>query len=82
MKITKKSITPSKLRENIYRILDKILETGNSIEIKRHGRRLKIEPVDSVNKLDNLIDRPYLKCKADQIVHLDWSKEWKFNDLP
>lgn len=82
MKISKRVITPSKLRENIYRILDEILETGNPIEIKRHGQRLKIEPVDSVKKLDNLIKRPYLKCNADKIVHNDWSKEWKTNDLP
>lgn len=82
MKQIKKTITASKLRENIYRILDKILQTGIPVEIERKGKKLKIEPVDPVNKLNNLIKRPYLKCDPDEIVHMDWSKEWKLDDLP
>ncbi|ODS31300.1 MAG: hypothetical protein SCARUB_03593 [Candidatus Scalindua rubra] len=82
MKQNKKIITASKLRENVYRILDQVLETGIPVEIKRHGHRLKIVPVDSVNKLCSLIERSYLKCDPDEIVHLDWSREWKPNDLP
>ena len=33
-------ITASKLRENVYRILDQVLATGEPIEIERNGRRL------------------------------------------
>jgi len=35
-------VTASKLRENVYRILDQILQTGTPVEIKRKGRTLKI----------------------------------------
>jgi hypothetical protein len=31
-------VTASKLRENIYRILDQVLETGVPVEIERRGR--------------------------------------------
>ncbi len=82
MKQTKKVITASKLRENIYRILDDILKTGIPIEIERRGQKLKIVPEGPVSKLDNLIKRPYLKVDPEEIVHMDWSKEWKSNDLP
>ena len=31
-------VTASKLRENIYRILDQVLETGVPVEIERRGK--------------------------------------------
>ncbi len=73
-------LTASKLRQNIYRILDQILQTGVPVEIERAGRLLKIVPVDSPkkSKLDNLEDHPdFLLCNPDELVHLDWSNEWK-----
>ncbi len=82
MKQPKKTITPSKLRENVYRILDEVLKTGVPVEINRRGQQLKIIPVRPVSKVDNLIKRPYLKVDPDEIVHMDWSKEWKSSDLP
>ena len=38
------SITASKLRENVYRILDEVLATGVPVEIERNGRTLRIVP--------------------------------------
>jgi hypothetical protein len=35
-------LTTSKLREGIYNILDAIQETGESVEIERQGRVLRI----------------------------------------
>ena len=35
-------LTASKLRANVYRVLDQVLETGVPVEIERHGRRLRI----------------------------------------
>ncbi len=75
MKLTKRIITASRLRENIYRISDDILKTGIPIEINRRGQKLKIVPEGPVSKLDNLIERPYLKVDPEEIVHIDWSKE-------
>ncbi|MCP4401115.1 MAG: type II toxin-antitoxin system Phd/YefM family antitoxin [bacterium] len=75
------------LQENLSQILDDMLKTGDSIEIEHHGRRFQILPlqsetsVESANKLDNLIERPYLQCDPDDIVHVDWSQEWSGDDL-
>jgi hypothetical protein len=81
MKKKKKAITASKLRENVYRILDEVIRSGIPVDIERNGHKLKILPDEPVNKLDNLKKRAYLKGPPDDIVHLDWSKEWKPNDL-
>ena len=69
--------TASKLRENIYRVLDQILETGVPVEITRKGRRLKIVTVDGPDKLANLKRRDVLNGDPEDIVHLDWSGEWQ-----
>ena len=73
------SMTASKLRENIYRVLDQVLQTGEPVEIVRGGRRLRIIPADEPQrgKLERL--RPHPKALVgdpQEIVHLDWSDEW------
>ena len=71
-------LTVSKFRENMYRILDQVLETGVPVEIERHGKLLKIVPTDMPKKLDNLIDRQdFLRGDPEDIVHLDWSRAWQ-----
>lgn len=71
-------LTASKLRENIYRILDQVLETGVPIEIERNGRRLQIVCVEPRSKLDNLERHDnVLTCDPEDIVHIDWSGEWR-----
>ena len=40
-------ISASQLRQNIYRLLDEVLESGEPIEIERNGRRLRIVPAEA-----------------------------------
>ncbi len=71
-------ITASKLRQDLFRILDQVLETGVPVEIERNGETLQIVRVASRSKLSNLVERPsVLGCNPEDIVHLDWSKDWK-----
>lgn len=69
-------ITASKLRENIYGILDQVLETGQPVEVIRRGRVLKIVPEQKPDKLSRLKKRDYLIGDPEDIVHMDWSSEW------
>ena len=71
------ALTASKLRQDIYRILDRILDSGNPVEIKRRGRILKIVPEKPVSKFDNLIKRSILTVAPEDIIHIDWSNEWR-----
>lgn len=70
-------LTTSKLRENIYRILDQVLATGVPVEVRRHGKVLKIMPPEESRKLDRLPQRDYLKGDPEELVHLDWADEWR-----
>jgi hypothetical protein len=71
------TLKASSLRENIYRILDQVLETGVPVEIERRGKILKIVLAESRSKLANLKPRPYLLSDPEELVHLDWSGEWR-----
>ena len=75
-----KRYTASGLRENIYSVLDEILETGNPVLLERNGRRLRIVPEIPILKLAKLKARKVIKGDPKDITHIDWSKEW--NELP
>jgi hypothetical protein len=71
------NLSPSRLRANLYRILDHILESGEPVEIERKGRRLRIV-VEREEKLDLLKPHSeYLKGSPEDIVQMDWSEEWR-----
>jgi prevent-host-death family protein len=72
------AITATELRANLYRILDRVAETGEPVEIDRGGRILRIVPAARKGVMKRLVRRPgFFKCDPDSIVHMDWSGEWK-----
>lgn len=75
-----KTITATELRGNIYGLLEEVLATGVPIEVKKGGRKLRIVPADSVDKLQNLVYRPeVILGDPNDLVDL----EWELNlDLP
>jgi antitoxin (DNA-binding transcriptional repressor) of toxin-antitoxin stability system len=70
------TITASKLRENIYQILDNAIATGEPVEILRKGAVLRIVPEKRISKLANLKKRGAFVGDPDDIVGMDWSREW------
>ena len=68
-------IKASKLRENLYSILDQVLETGVPVQIERRGKLLEIVCVELPSKLDRLKPRDYLRTAPEDLVHLDWLGE-------
>ena len=70
-------VTASKLRENVYRILDEAIATGVPVEVIRKGKVLKIVPDKPVSKLDRLRKRKNVFVgNVEDIIGMDWSKEW------
>ena len=69
-------ITASRLREDIYKILDQAIETGQPVEITRKGTVLHIVPEKRASKLDNLKTRVVFIGDSDEITSMDWSGEW------
>lgn len=73
------ALTASKLRANVYRLLDEVLETGKPLEIERNGKLLVIAPKEKAN--ESIWDRLPRRKGAivgdpDELIHMDWSSEW------
>lgn len=77
-----KRITPTELRANLYRLLDEVLATGVPLEIKKGDRKLRITPVEKVDKFQNLISRPkVIQGDPEDLVSVSWEDEVNL-DLP
>jgi len=71
-------LTASKLRQEVYKILDEIIRTGRPAEIERNGNILKIVPVKHrFSKLSKLKKRRLSEEDSDNFEHIDWNSEWK-----
>ncbi len=72
------TLTASNFRQNVYRLLDQVIETGAPLEIKRKGQVLKVvKELDAGSKLANLTPHDCIKGDPEEIVHSDWSDQWQ-----
>ncbi len=70
---TMKTVTVTKLRADIYNLLEEVLTTGVALEVKKGSRRLRVVPVERANKLNNLINRPeIIQGDPDDLVSMQW----------
>jgi hypothetical protein len=71
-------LTASKLRQEVYKILDEIIRTGKPAEIERNGNLLRIIPVDrKYSKLSRLKPKKITNEDSSNFEHIDWTKEWQ-----
>lgn len=70
--------TATQLRNDIYRILDRVIETGEPVEIERGGKRLKIVVEQPTRKPFRWVKREgMINGDPEDLVHIDWSAEWE-----
>jgi len=66
------------IQNDIFQLLDKVIKTGVPVEIERKGKRLLISPAEKRRDLDSLEEHPeFIVGNPDDLVHIDWSAEWK-----
>jgi hypothetical protein len=72
------TLSASRLRGDLYRLLDQVLETGEPLVIERKGRRLRVVADAPRSRLVRLPKRPgFIHGDPTDLIHLDWSKEWR-----
>jgi hypothetical protein len=70
-------ISASKLRANVYRLLDEVIETGRPLEIDRNGKTLVISAKEQTSIWDRLPRHEgFIVGDPDELIHIDWSSEW------
>lgn len=62
-------------RNNLFRVVDQVIRTGNPVEIERKGHRLKIILEEEKSKLENLTSHDCIVGDPDDLVHLKVA-EW------
>ena len=71
-----KSVTPTELRANIFRLLDEVLKTGIPLEVRKGGKKLRIVTVEEVDKFHNIVSRPHvIQGDPEQLVEISWEDE-------
>jgi antitoxin (DNA-binding transcriptional repressor) of toxin-antitoxin stability system len=71
------TVTATQLRQDIYRLLDQVLESGEPLDIVRKGRRLRLIPDHPARRLDRIVGNPEgIIGDPDELVSIDWSSEW------
>jgi hypothetical protein len=72
------AVSISKLRSDIYRLLDHVLESGEPLEIERRGKILRVTAEQPASKIDRIVPIPGLIVGDPQdLVSIDWSEQWK-----
>jgi prevent-host-death family protein len=68
-----RTITVTELRANIYNLLEEVLTTGIPLEVNKGGRKLRIEAIEEVHKLQRLVRRPQvIQGDPEELVSLQW----------
>ena len=73
-----KNLTLTAFRQRLFKIVDRVIQTGIPVEIERHGHRLKIVLDDPPKKLANLRPHNSIVGNADDLVALQtdqWPKD-------
>jgi prevent-host-death family protein len=70
------AVTASRLRENVYQLLDEVVATGRPLEVERKGKLLRIVPVETRSKLSRLKKHDLIIGDPEELIHMDWSSEW------
>jgi hypothetical protein len=69
------------LRADLYRILERILETGVPVVVELRGRKVEIRPTapPGKGKLARLVSRPNVLADDGSVSAFDekaWTKKW------
>jgi hypothetical protein len=70
----------TKLRQNLYNILDRVIEKGEIVEVERKGHVLTIAPEKAGSKWDRLERHDIVNGDPEDLVSIDWSEQWHAGD--
>ena len=73
-------VTATKLRQNVYAILDQVIEKGIPVEVERKGKILKIMPEKKQSIWDRIPKRPSVIIgdpEEFKNYEYDWEQDWR-----
>ena len=74
-------ISLTALRNNLFKIVDKVIQTGNPVFLERKGHKLKIVLEEKKSKLKNLKSHDCITGDPDDLVHVKVGEWHETNHL-
>jgi len=74
------TITTTELRKKIFSELDKVITTGQPLEVRRRGHKLKIILDKKKSKLSTLTKKEnIITCSDDELIYDNCLKDWRYD---
>lgn len=71
------TVSASQLRQNIYRLIDHVLETGEPLEIARKGRTLRLVADEPRSRFDIMrVNADLIVGDPEDLAELGWADSW------
>ncbi|MBI4194883.1 MAG: type II toxin-antitoxin system prevent-host-death family antitoxin [Betaproteobacteria bacterium] len=77
------AITATRLRSDLYRVIDEVIRKGVPVEVELRGRKVRIVPAEPRDKLANLVKRPGVivgdSGRVARVTAFDekkWRRKW------
>ncbi|MEK7795862.1 MAG: type II toxin-antitoxin system Phd/YefM family antitoxin [Pseudomonadota bacterium] len=74
-------ISLTTLRQQLFKVVDRVIKTGVPVEISRHGHKLRIVPVVKMSKLARLTPHKAIVGNPEDLVELKAGKWRKGRNL-
>lgn len=71
-----KSLNPSALRANIYKVLDRVIATGQPVLVQRKGQLLQISPPQKKSRLSRLKKKKIFLDNPADLAEIKWDQAW------
>lgn len=70
-------MTATDLAADLFGTLDRVLATGDPVEIRRPSGTVRIVRADTASRLANLRPHPgVVKCDPAELAELSWDDRW------
>ncbi len=71
-------LTATHLRAELFKTLDRVVATGEAVEIARPGGSVRIVPAASGSRLAGIVPHPgTIIGDAAELASLSWENEWQ-----
>ncbi len=77
------TITATKLRSDLYRVINEVIKKGVPVEVELRGKKVRIVPAEPRDKLANLVRRlGVIVGDTGRLAHVKtfdeakWRKKW------
>lgn len=74
-------ISLTALRNNLFKIVDQVIQTGNPVLLERKGQKLKIVLEEKKSKLENLKSHDCINGDPDDLVQVKVGEWHEANHL-